>query len=129
MTHALEAVAEILSWVGIGVGAFVGVIALILLVADGTWVHVRGFVDHEPDGAVIRWFDEDGRACAARLSEAQAHHLAGADAADVWTRRGAERVRLTRHSPGVRACALLAAVLLGVGLIALIASVVLLFVG
>lgn len=129
MTNALEAVAEILSWVGLGVGALVGIIALIALIADGTWVQVRGFVEHESDGVVIRWFDEDGRACAAHLSEAQVRHLDGAGAADVWTRRGAERVRFTRHAPGVRAWALLAAVLLGVGLLALIGSVVLLFVG
>lgn len=129
MTNALEAIAEILSWVGIGVGAVVGVVALVAMVADGTWVRVRGFVEHEPEGAVIRWFDEEGRACAAALTDAQVHHLGGADAADVWTRRGfVDRVRFTRHSPAVRAWALLAGVLLAVGVVALLASVVLLFV-
>ncbi|MFJ6652799.1 hypothetical protein ACIQLJ_08400 [Microbacterium sp. NPDC091313] len=128
MITALEAIAEILSWVGLGVGAIVGLIAVVALIADGTWVRVRGFVEHEAGGAVIRWFDEDGRARAATLSEGQVAHLGGADAADVWTRRGAERVRFTRHSPAVRAWALLAGLLLAVGVVSLLASLALLFV-
>jgi hypothetical protein len=130
MTNALEAIAEILSWAGLGVGSLVGVIALFALLADGTWVTARGFVEHEADGAVIRWFDENGQANAAPLSPSQVHHLEGADAGDIWVRRGvANRMRFTRRSPAVRAWALLAGVLLAVGLAALLASVILLFLG
>lgn len=129
MTNALEAVVEIFSWVGLGVGSLVGIIALVALLADGSWVRVRGFVEHEADGAVIRWFDEDGLANACPLSDAQVAHLAGADAADIWVRRGVTgRMRFTRHSPAVRAWTLLAAVLLAVGAAAVVVSIVLLFV-
>ena len=76
----------------------------------------------------MRWFDEDGAVNEAYLSHEQEHALAGKDMADLFYRRGSYgRMRLTQGSPLVRAVALLAAGLIGLGLVALILSWVLLF--
>ncbi|MGP3534757.1 hypothetical protein ACTU3I_08190 [Microbacterium sp. RD1] len=129
MTNALEAVVEIFSWVGIGAGVLLGGIALLVLLADGRWAPVRGFIEHEPEGAVIRWFDEDGDVNSAPLTPEQVAALGDGDAADVYALRGApDRMRITRRSPALRGLAGLAGVFLGVGVLALVVSIVLLFV-
>lgn len=125
---ALEAVAEIFTWIGFGAGALLAVVALIAFLADGTWVPARAAVDTTDRGRVARWFDEDGDVNEALLTHEQDHALGDADWADVHVRRGrANRMRLTARSPLVRAIALLAAGLLGVGVVALVISSVLLF--
>ena len=128
MDEAFDAVIEIFSWVGIGLGALLAGVALIIYLFDGTWLPVRAVVEESDHGRLVRWFDEDGQVNEAHLSHDQVRALAGKDMADIFYRRGAlGRMRLTQRSPLVRAVALLAAGLLGLGLIALILSWVLLF--
>ncbi|QIG39968.1 hypothetical protein G5T42_11135 [Microbacterium sp. 4R-513] len=128
MDHALDAVIEIFTWVGIGAGLLLGIIALVLRLADGTWLPVRAIVEHGEDSSLVRWFDEDGGVNASFLTHEQARELAGKDMADIFYRRGrANRMRLTHGSPAVRAVALLAAGLFGLGVVATIISWVLLF--
>lgn len=125
MEHAIDALIEIFTWVGIGAGLLLGLVALILRIVDGTWVPVHVLLEDGPTGRVARWFDRGGVGEAA-LTHEQERTLAGKDAADVFARRG--RIRLTHGSPGVRAVALLAGGMLALGLIALATSWVLLFV-
>lgn len=129
MDHALDAVIEIFTWVGIGAGILLGLVALIVKLADGTWLTTRAIVEHGEDSSLVRWFDADGGVNAAYLTHEQARELAGKDMADIFYRRGrVNRMRLTHGSPAVRAIALLAAGLLALGLVATIVSWVLLFV-
>ena len=129
MDEALDAVVEIFSWVGIGLGALLAGVALVIYLFDGTWLPVRAVVEESEHGRLVRWFDEDGQVNEAHLSHEQVRALEGKDMADIFYRRGAlGRMRLTQRSPLVRAVALLAAGLVGLGLIALILSWVLLFV-
>lgn len=129
MTNAIEAVVEILSWVGLGAGGALALAALIAFLMDGTWTPVRGFVDQEDDEIVVRWFDEDDQVNRATLTSAQWKELGAADTVDIFTRRGArDTMRATRRSPLVRGLVLLASLVLGVGLACLILSVILLFV-
>ena len=128
MDHVIDAITEIFTWVGLGAGVLLGLVALILHLADGTWVPVRAVLEGGESGRLARWFDEDGGVNEARLTHEQDHALAGKDMADVFSRRGSRnRMRLTHGSPAVRAVALLAAGLFGLGLVALILSWVLLF--
>ena len=128
MDSAIDAVVEIFSWVGFGLGALLALSALIMHLADGTWLPARGVVDETEHGLIVRWFDEDGGVCQAHLSHEQEHSIAGKDMIDIFYRRGGHaKMRLTRGSPAVRAVALLAAGLVGVGALALIVSGVLLF--
>ncbi|WP_243073919.1 hypothetical protein [Microbacterium sp. SS28] len=128
MDHAIDAIIEIFTWVGLGAGVLLAIVALILKLADGTWVAGRAFVEHEDGRSLVRWFDADGGVNAAQLNHEQAHALAGKEMADIFYRRGTpNRMRLTHGSPAVRAVALLAAGLGALGLIALILSGILLF--
>ncbi|MFH8249358.1 hypothetical protein ACH3VR_03185 [Microbacterium sp. B2969] len=129
MEHAIDAVIEIFTWVGIGAGLLLGLLALILKLADGTWLTARAVVEHGDDSTVVRWFDEDGGVNGAVLTADQAHQIGDHDMADIFYRRGrSNRMRLTHGSPAVRAVALLAGGLLALGIIAMIVSWVLLFV-
>ncbi len=128
MHTAVDAVVEIFTWVGFGVGALLAGIALVAYLLDGTWVPVRAVVEATDDGAVVRWFDEDGGVNEAPLSHEQTALVGTAEMYDIFTRRGwNNRMRLTQHSPFVRAITLLAAGLIALGVIALIVSWVLLF--
>ena len=128
MDHAIDAIIEIFTWVGLGAGLLVGLLALVLRLVDGTWVPVRAVIERGGTRILARWFDEDGGVNEARLTHEQQHALAGKDMADVYSRRGdRNRMRLTHGSPAVRAAALLAAGLFGLGVCALILSWILLF--
>jgi hypothetical protein len=129
MDTALDAVIEIFTWVGFGAGALLAGVALIAYLLDGTWVPVRAVVEPTEHGTVVRWFDEDGGVNEAALTHEQVEQVGSAGMYDIYARRGwNNRLRFTQWSPPVRAIALLAAGLIGLGAIALVASAVLLFV-
>jgi len=88
MDDAFDAVVEIFSWVGIGLGALLAGVALVIYLFDGTWLPVRAVVEESEHGRLVRWFDEDGQVNEAHLSHDQAHALAGKDMADIFYRRG-----------------------------------------
>lgn len=128
MDTALDIVLEVFSWLGFGAGLLLGVVAVILWAADGTWLPADALVDHEDDGTVVRWFDADGDANAAHPSPAEAQRLVGADRAPIWYRHGWRgRMRLTRRAPGFRAVAWAAASMLALGVLSLATSWILLF--
>lgn len=127
--HAIDAVLEIFTWVGLGGALFLGVAALIVRLADGSWQPVQVVITHDPDGSVARWFSPDGGVGAARLTIEQEARLAGRDAADVFARVGrTDRVRLIRTSPLGRFLTWLAVGFAALAALAAIGSLVLLFV-
>jgi hypothetical protein len=130
VSDAIDAIAEIFTWIGFGLGLVLAVIALIMRLADGTWVRTQGVVDDGPHGRLIRWFDDHaGGVGVAYLSHEQERRIGTTETAEVYVRPGRhDRVRLTPGSPAVRAVGLLAAGLLALGVIALATSLVLLFV-
>jgi hypothetical protein len=128
MNAAVDAVIEIFTWVGFGAGALLAGIALVAYLLDGTWVPVRAVVEPTEHGTVVRWFDEEGGVNEAALTHDQIEKVGGAGMYDIFARRGwNNRMRFTQGSPLVRAVALLAAGLIGLGVIALTLSSVLLF--
>ncbi|MBD7956315.1 hypothetical protein H9651_01530 [Microbacterium sp. Sa4CUA7] len=128
MTAALDAILEIFTWVGLGAGVLVALLALILWAVDGSWLPARGVIDEEDHRTVVRWFDDAGGVGAATASHAEAESLAGQSMVDIWYRLGSrDRFRLTKHSPAVRATAWLAAGLAILGVVALATSWILLF--
>lgn len=128
MHETIDALVEIFSWVGFGIGALLAAFALLLRLLDGTWLPARAVVETVPDGRVVRWFDDDGGVNEALLTHEQEHAIGGKDMADIFYRRGVrDRMRLTHGSPAVRAVALLAVGLLALGVIASTVSLVLLF--
>jgi len=129
VSNALDAVIEIFTWVGLGGGAVLAMVAVVLLLADGTWLPVRAVVEEVDGGRVVRWFDDQGGVNEAPLSAHDDAKVGSADMADIFYRRGsAHRMRLTRSSPVVRFVSLLSAGILGLGLLAFVSSIVVLFV-
>ena len=128
MSNALDAVIEIFTWVGLGAGVLLALLAVVLLLADGTWLPARAVVEDVDGGRVVRWFDDQGGVNEAPLSPHDEAKIGSADMADIFFRRGsAHRMRLTRSSPVVRFVSLLAAGVLGLGVLAFILSIVVLF--
>ncbi len=124
----LGSLADVFTWVGLlGAGAF-GVLAMILWVADGTWLPARAVVEPvEPEGQVVRWIDGDGGVNEAPLSDADHARLGGRDMADIHYRRGwRNRMRVARGSRTVHLFAWLAVGFAGLGVLSLIGGWVLL---
>ena len=125
----LDALLTIFTWVGLGIGAFLAGVALVLYALDGTWVPERAVVEHTEAGLIARWFG--GRAVGeAPLSEADHAALGGGDAVDVFVRvDSTNRMRRTRRSPVVRAVLGFALGFLGLGLVAFGASWIIVLAG
>lgn len=124
MDPRLGVVIEIFSWVGFGVGALLAGIALVLYVADGTWLPARVMIDDDETGRTARWFTDRGGVGEARLTHEQELALTGKDSADVFVRSGARhRMRLTRHSRLVRGVLFLALGFLGLGVVTAAVSI------
>jgi hypothetical protein len=130
VSGTIDAIAEIFSWIGFGLGIVLAVVALIMRLADGTWVRTQAVVDDGPHGRLVRWFDDHaGGVGAAYLTHEQEHRIGASETTEIYVRPGLhDRMRLTPGSPSVRAVTLLAAGLLALGVIALATSLVLLFV-
>lgn len=127
--QTIDAIVEIFSWAGFGLGALLAGIALVLYLFDGTWLPTRAVVEETEHGPVVRWFDEDGGVNEAHLSHEQERHIGDKQMTDIFYRRGGRgRMRLTQGSPAVRAVALLAIGLIGVGVVSVVLSWILLFV-
>lgn len=127
--HAIDAILEIFTWVGLGAGAFVALIAVVARVADGSWAPAQAVIADDVDGRIARWFGHEGRVGSARLTHEQDKALAGRETADVFVRLGRDdRLRLTKGSPLVRLLTWLAIGLGAVGVIAAAGSLILLFV-
>ncbi len=126
---ALNAVLEIFTWVGFGLGGALLLLCVILTLADGSWQPVTVLLDDDEHGRVARWFGPDGEVNQARLTHDQEQALAGKDRADAFARRHYPgRMRLTAHWPLARFLTWLGAGLVALGLLSLVLSWVLLFV-
>ncbi len=128
VSNALDALIEIFTWVGLGAGLLLALAAVVLLLSDGTWLPARAVVEQVGGGRVVRWFDENGGVNEAPLSAHDDEKIGSADMADIFFRSGSEnRMRLTQSSPVVRFVSLLAAGVSTLGVVAFIASIVVLF--
>ncbi len=130
MLVTIGVVLDVFTWIGLGAAALLGIIAVAMWAADGTWLPADAYVDHEDGVTTVRWFDVDGDANSAPAVGALASALAGADRTAIWYRHGWHgRMRLTRRAPQLRSVVVAALALLGVGLVAAAVSLLLLFAG
>ncbi|MDN3496947.1 hypothetical protein QL996_13475 [Planococcus sp. APC 4015] len=127
--RAIDAILEIFTWVGFGAAALFGLLALVVRIADGSWVPAQVVIADDPGGRIARWFGHEGRVGAARLTHEQEHALAGRETADVFVRLGRhDRMRLTKGSPLVRLLSWLAIGFTALGVLSATLSLVVLFV-
>ncbi|QRY40413.1 hypothetical protein JVX92_13125 [Microbacterium hominis] len=129
MDHAIDALIEIFTWVGLGAFVVLAAAAVVVWAADGTWLPAEAIIDRDGEHPLARWFDADGDANSAPLSAAEAAAIGDADAASIWYRHGWQgRMRLQRRPAGLRALTWSAAGMLALGMISLVTGWVLYFV-
>lgn len=124
----LAIIVEVLSWVGLAAGIPLFVVALILRAVDGSWHKVDiEIVDDRPKASpVVRWFSDD-ELRERPLTVDEWHSIVEPDAATAYAGRNG-RLRFERHGALARVFWVLSLVLLGVGVVALGATVVLMLV-
>ena len=125
---ALGLIAELFSWIGLGVGLlFLGAWGVVAL-ARTAWVATDAVV--LDDGFTARWLTEEGELHERRLEAWELHDVDDPEQVAVLYRRySPDRMRLASANHGGRTLGILAIVFLGVGAVALIGSVVLMLVG
>lgn len=134
--HALDfagIMSEILTFVGLIIGALLYMVGLSVRGISGRWTRSTAVIAASSTAAsgpatVIRWFDNDGdvHECPADTHETQ--HLVAGDDVRVWFRdRRPEKCRT--HDPDLdgKGLRLIGLVLLGIGVLAGVAGIVLMF--
>lgn len=125
---ALGTIAEIISWIGLGVGVPLLVIVLLVKVHDGRWLPLEVVILEEEDGrARARWFTAGGfRERPLRADES--HHWLGREEADAFiSERHPDLMRFEPRRPLIHALQVLGITLAGVGAASVVLSVILLF--
>ncbi|TQJ31394.1 hypothetical protein [Microbacterium sp. SLBN-146] len=126
--RAIDAILEIFTWTGFGGAVVFGLVAVIGLIADGSWVAAQIVIADDEHGRIARWFGNEGRVGQARLTHDQVRALAGRETADAFVRLGTrDKVRLTRGSPFVRLFFWLSMGMLALGILSAGASLAVLF--
>ncbi|HWR86161.1 MAG TPA: hypothetical protein VN200_09225 [Rhodoglobus sp.] len=113
-------IAELLSWIGLGLGIPLGVAWLLVRVAVSHWERTDAVI---VGGRLLRWLDRDGAIHERELEGWEAEELGDADHTTVVARGDRARLLDAPH-PG-RLLALLTIVFLGLGVAAVIWSLVL----
>jgi hypothetical protein len=129
MASTLEILLETFTWVGLSASVLLAVVALILTLADGTWLPASAVLEPSSEGRVARWFTDDGRVGVALLSSHDDSRLGAGDTAELFYRRGTNRVRLTPHWPLARLAWWLAAGFFALGMLSFIVPLAVMFAG
>ncbi|AZS46344.1 MULTISPECIES: hypothetical protein [Microbacterium] len=127
---AVGMIAEILSWVGLGVGLPLLTIVLLVKVHDGPWLPHEVVILEEEDGrARARWFTA-GDFWERPLRAEESVHWRGREDADAFiSARHPRLMRFEPRRPLLHALQVLGITLAGVGAAAVAVSIILLFVG
>lgn len=126
--EAVGTIAEILSWVGLGIGLPLLLIVLLVRLHDGAWVPVEVFIVDDAQGIRARWFT------AGDFWErpVRPHEVAHDDAHEALDAFVSERdpglMRFEPRRPVLHAFQVLGITLSAVGAAALVSTIILLFV-
>lgn len=99
--NVIGAVSDVFTWLGaLATGVF-GVMLLVIVLQQKTWVPVKAMLETEGKATVARWFDDSsGSVGAAILTPHQAAEVSGTDSADVWVQPGQSgAVRMSEVAP------------------------------
>jgi hypothetical protein len=118
-------VLETLILLGISAGLLCLIVAVAVRVADGDWTSTTAVVVHEGDEVRLRWMSDDGTLHTRQIDAHEHEELRSTDAAAIYySRRSPGRIRFTRRHEAERVFFVLAAVIGGVGVFCILASVV-----
>ncbi|MCY7411609.1 MAG: hypothetical protein LH471_00990 [Salinibacterium sp.] len=130
MYAGIGTILELFNWVGFGIGAILLIGYLIARAARAGWVETDAVVVAEGAELRLRWLSKD-RELFERLVEPDERSTIGdKDHCEIrYSRFSPWKSRLKADSRAVRALGILTLVFLGIGFIASVASIVLLFLG
>jgi len=133
---AISLIVEFLTWIALVPGIALYVAGVSVRVLGRRWTATEGLVADTPAGdggagstRVLRWFDDDGEVHEAPADTAETRHLSPGSDVRVWfSPRAPWRVRT--HAPELdgRALRITGLVLIGIGAVAAVAGIGLLFV-
>lgn len=127
---AVGTIAEILSWIGLGIGLPLLAIVFLVKVHDGSWVpHEVVIVEEEGGRARARWFAAGQFWERPLRAEESTHWRKQAEADAFLSERHPNLMRFEPRRPLLHAFQVLGLTLAGVGTAAVVLSIVLLFVG
>ena len=120
--------AELFSWIGLGLGVVFLVLWLIVRSVSGRWIETDAEVVNDSGAVCLRWMSRDGLH-ERRLSAADHDQLHQADRVRLfYSQHAPDRIRFDRIGHGENTLRLLTGLLLGLGAVAFVASMVLLIV-
>ncbi len=130
MYAGIGLILELFTWVGFGIGALLLVGYLIARAARAAWVETDAVVVAAGSELRLRWLSDD-RELFERLVEPDERALIGdKDHCEIrYSRFSPWKSRLKADSRAVRALGILTVVFVGIGVVASVASIVLLFLG
>jgi len=130
MYTGIGLILELFTWVGFGIGALLLVGYLIARAARVAWVETDAVVVAEGSELRLRWLSDD-RELFERLVEPDERALIGdKDHCEIrYSRFSPWKSRLKADSRAVRALGILTIVFVGIGVVASVASIVVLFLG
>jgi len=130
MYEGIGLILELLTWVGFGIGVLLLVGYLIARAARAAWVETDAVVVAEGSELRLRWLSDD-RELFERLVEPDERALIGdKDHCEIrYSRFSPWKSRLKADSRAVRALGILTVVFVGIGVVASVASIVVLFLG
>ena len=130
MYAGIGLILELFTWVGFGIGALLLVGYLIARAARAAWVETDAVVVAEGSELRLRWLSDD-RELFDRLVEPEERVLIGEkDHCEIrYSRFSPWKSRLKADNRAVRALGILTVVFVGIGVVASVASIVVLFLG
>ncbi|MFB8188180.1 hypothetical protein ACFC14_02575 [Microbacterium sp. NPDC055988] len=126
---AVGTIAEILSWIGLGIGLPLLLIVLLVKVHDGRWVPQEVFILEEDGRSRARWFTA-GDFWERPLRADESGHWQGREEVDAFvSEHHPNLMRFEPRRPLLHAVHVLGITLASVGAAAVVLSIILLFVG
>ncbi|MCT9002084.1 hypothetical protein [Microbacterium memoriense] len=123
MDRTVDILFEIFTWVGFGGFLTLGVVAVIVWAADGTWMPAEAIVDRDSGEPILRWFDADGDANSAVPASSDHAAVASRATVPIWYRHGwRDRMRLTPRPPALRAAVIGAVAMLALAIVSFVAG-------
>jgi len=130
MYAGIGLILELLTWVGFGIAALILIAYLLARAARAAWIETDAVVVAEGSELRLRWLSDD-RELFDRLVEPDERALIGdKDHCEIrYSRFSPWKSRLKAENRAVRALGILTIVFVGIGVVASVASIVVLFLG
>ena len=121
--------AELFTWIGLVLGGILFLVVLILRVARGGWEETDAVVVDDSGTPQLRWMTTQGVLHSRHLSVDENSAIADPDELHVhYNKRNPEHIRFDAAGHGEKVLRALAFILTGIGVVAAIVSLVLLFI-